>query len=172
MATNWLNGDSLYVKFGTNEITPAKGGAVNKVGDPRQCYVFDLDLTTLGDSSGFIFLSDTLTIPTGAIVDEVRVTVTEVTAGTNSNFNLGVYKTDRTTAIDADGYLAAADVWHTAAIGTVTSYVVGTTEAGADIGQVHGADPGLIVAFYDTGAFTAGKLRIEIFWIMTTADML
>lgn len=153
----WTNNDGLYIKYGQTEVTPSIGGAIVSTG--AQKIEFDLDLTTLTDTAAV--LMDNVVIPDNSIITKVTVVVTELTAGTNSNLNLGLHQLDRTTAVDADGLLAAADAWHAATIGTVTEYVVGTTEAGADIGQVTTV-PCLIVGYYDTGAFTDGTLKITI----------
>jgi hypothetical protein len=159
---SWTNNDGLYIKYGQTEITPSIGGAI--VSNDVQKIQFDLDLTTLTDTAAV--LMDNVVIPDNSIVTKVTVLVTEVTAGTNSNLNLGLVQLDRTTAVDVDGLLAAADAWHTSAIGTVTEYVVGTTEAGADIGQVTTV-PCLIVGYYDTGAFTDGTLKVTIEFYQT-----
>lgn len=154
----WTNNDGLYIKYGQTEVTPSIGGTVVSYGEVQKIE-FDLDLTTLTDTAAV--LMDNVVIPDNSIITKVTVFVTEVTAGTNSNLNLGLHQLDRTTAVDADGLLAAADAWHTSAIGTVTEYVVGTTEAGADVGQLTTV-PCLIVGYYDTGAYTDGTLKIVI----------
>lgn len=157
----WTNNDGLYIKYGQTEITPAIGGQTIVYGRDQQIE-FDLDLTTL--TSTRAVLMDNVMIPDNSRITKVTVLVTELTAGTNSNLNLGLVKHDRTTEIDEDGLLAAADAFHAATIGTETEYVVGTTEAGALVGTKI-TDPGLIVGYYDTGAFTDGTLKITINYI-------
>ena len=165
----WTNGDGLRVLFGTEEALPGRAGEYNVTG-PRHMVELALDLTELSDSTQTI-LSDTVTIPNGAMIEQIDVIVTEVSVGTNSNLDLGLIDQDRTTELDYNGFLAAADAWHTSALGTVTEYVTGTTEAGALVGTVL-TNTGLIVAKADTAAFTDGTVTIRIYWskVITDAD--
>jgi hypothetical protein len=153
----WTNNDGLYIKYGQTEVTPTIGGVIDFDGFQR--IEFELDLTTLTSSAAV--LMDNVVIPDNSQIVSIEVIVTEVTAGTNSNLNIGLMKTDRTTEIDNDGLIAAGDAWHTSAKGTRLRYDVGTTEAGAILGTTI-TDPALIVGYYDTGAFTDGTLRVTI----------
>lgn len=158
----WTNNDGLYIKYGQTEVTPSIGGAIKS--DDVQKIQFDLDLTTLTTTRAV--LMDNVVIPDNSIITKVTVLVTEATAGTNSNLNLGLVKLDRTTEIDEDGLVAAGDGWHAAAIGTIEEYVQGSTEHGAVLGTII-TDPALIVGYYDTGAFTDGTLKVTIEFYQT-----
>lgn len=164
----WLNDDELYWKFGTDRATPANGGEYNVLGG-EHWVEFDLDLTTLSNITDIAtekgIINDVVSLPKEVRVVKVEVLVLTASAGANANLNLGLVRFDRSTAIDADGLLAAADAWHTAAAGTKTVYEEGTTEAGALLGDDVGANPGLFTAHYDTGAFTAGLVKIRVYWI-------
>jgi hypothetical protein len=162
----WMNDDGLYVKFGTDRADVANGGEYNVLGGDHWVE-FDLDMASVASATAII--NDVVTIPALARIHTIDVLVLTATEGTNSNLNLGLTRYDRTTAIDADGLLAAADAWHTAAAGTMTRYQVGTTEAGVLVGVSIGANPGYIAAHYDTGAFTAGLLRIRLYWTKVPA---
>lgn len=161
MPTPWMNDDGLYIKFGTDKADAVNGGEYNVLGG-EHWVEFDLDLTTLGSSAAII--NDVVFLPKNVRVERVEVIVLTATAGTSSNLNLGLMKFDRTTAIDADGLLAAADAFHTSAAGVTTVYYTDTTEAGVLIGDDSGNDPGYFCAFYDTGAYTDGLLKIRVFW--------
>lgn len=163
----WHNADTLYVRFGTEEALGGRAGEYNMTGS-RHMVELAIDLTELSSSAQTI-LSDTVTIPNGAHIEQIDVLVTEVTAGTNANLDLGLIDQDRSTELDYNGFLAAADAWHTSAKGTLTEYVTGTTEAGALVGTVL-TNTGLIVAKADTAAFTNGTLTIRIYWSMVIAD--
>lgn len=158
----WTNNDGLYIRYGVDAATLARGGEIRSDGEYRTIE-FELQLEDVTAVSAPLILSENVMIPDGAIPYSVTVTVVEVTAGTNSNLDLGLIKQDRSTELDFNGLIAAGDAWHEAAVGTTTEYLVGTTEAGAKLGTVL-ADPGLICANYDTAAFTAGVIRIIIKW--------
>lgn len=158
----WTNNDGLYIKYGTDEATVTRGGELKAYGEYREVE-FELQMEDVTAVGAPLILSDTLMIPDGAIVDSVTITVLEATVGTNSNLDIGLMKQDRTTAIDLNGLVAAGDVWHEAAVGTITEYTVGTTEAGAILGTVI-TDPGLVCVNYDTAAFTDGVIRIVLKW--------
>lgn len=158
----WTNNDGLYIKYGVTAGETTRGGELKTYGDLREIE-FELQLEDVPAVSAPLILGDNVFIPDNAQIDEVEITVEEVTAGTNANLDLGLVKQDRTTAIDLNGLIAAGDGWHEAAIGTKLLYQVGTTEAGAILGTII-TDPGLICANYDTAAFTAGVLRIIIRW--------
>ena len=159
--STWTNNDGLYIKYGTTEAALGRGGEDLNFGD--HVLDFSLDLTAVTAVASPLILDDAVTIPVGAQIDKVVVTVEEVTAGTNSNLDLGLIDQDRSTEIDFNGLLTAADGWHTSAIGTVTEYTAGGTDAGADLGTVV-TNAGLVCANYDTAAFTDGTLRIQIFY--------
>ena len=162
MAT-WNNSDNLFVKFGTTEADAAEGGQVQSSGN-RNIAEFEIDMTDLPNiTASVLYLSDTLVIPAGAIIDQVDVIIHEATAGTNSNFNLGLRKASDRTAYDDDGLLIAADGWHTSAIGTVTEYTQGSTDHGAVLGIISTTDS-FVVASYDTAAFTDGVIKVRIYW--------
>jgi hypothetical protein len=168
----WVNSDGLSINFGTAEATVAFGG--HKVHYGRHCTEFSLRLANLATvaSTNEMIIGDTVTIPSGALIEEIEVIVTEETAGVNANLDLGLVDQDRSTELDFNGLLAAADAFNGGTdLGTVTRYVVGTTEAGALVGTVL-ANTGLVTASADTADFTAGVLLIRIFWsVPLTADL-
>lgn len=167
----WLNNDGLLWKYGTAEATKQITGEYNVLG-PRHMVEVTVDLDSLptvasGDEQ---IQSDSVTIPNGAFIEEVEVLVTEETAGTNANLDLGLVDQDRSTEIDFNGLLAAADAFNGGTdLGTITRYTVGTTEVGALVGTKL-TNTGLITASAETADFTAGVLKVRVFYYMPLAS--
>lgn len=162
MATNWLNSDGLYVKFGTNEATPGVAGEYGFFtdGDVHVLEVRISDLTTLTDSTQNI-LDQNVWLPKNARIEWVDVINTTAATGTNAVLDLGLQRFDQSTELDYDGLLADAPRTDWDALGETKHYMVGVTGAGALMGTVL-ANPGYLVATYDTAAFTAGAIKIRI----------
>lgn len=163
MATNWLNSDGLYVKFGTNEATPGVAGEYGFLTDGNT-HVLEVrisDLTTVPDSTQTI-LDQNVWLPDNARILWVEViNTTAATSGGSATLDLGLIRFDQTTELDYDGLLANAPLTDWDTLGETKRYQVGVTGAGALVGTVL-ANPGYLVATYDTAAFTAGALHIKI----------
>lgn len=155
----WNNPTGPYQKYGTEKTVPNTWGEFKEFG--RLCTVEGtLDLTTL--ATGSTILSDVTYFPKGARIEEVEIVVqTAATSGGAAALNLGLVRTDRTTAYDADGFVAALALTALDAAGEKTVLRVGSTSAGAFIGTTL-ANVGLLVADYDTAAYTAGVLKVRI----------
>ena len=165
----WLNADGLYLTSGVDEGVAQTVGEYDQPG-PRHVIevIIDLDsLPTLASGNTQI-QSDTITLPKGALIEKVDVIVTEVTAGTNANLNVGLVKLDRTTVYDADGILAAADAFNASALGLVTEYLVGTTEVGSAVGTVL-TESCYITAAPETADWTAGVVKVRIYYSFNVA---
>lgn len=161
--TGGINDDGLLVKFGTGEATVGIAGEVNSMNN-EHIVELELTATSLADASA-IFSQHTV-IPSGAFIRRVEVqTEVAVTSGGAATLNVGLNKLDRTTAIDADGLVAALALASFNAAGETVLLTTGATGAGALIGTVL-AFPGILVADFDTAAFTAGKVIIRIVWYM------
>lgn len=168
------NGDNLHTWFPQGAGTVTRVGEMNALGARHitRAVVALASLPTVASTNKQV-LSETCVFPAGAFIEQVDVFVTKETAGTNANFNLGFIKaTDHSTEVDFDGLLAAADVFNGGTdLGTLTTYVVGTTEVGALVGTQL-AFNSILVGYPDTGDFTAGVLDIRIYWsIPLTADV-
>lgn len=165
-----VNADGLLVYYGAGEATVTRGGEYSLFGGNHVTEVIiDLPSLDLVAGSNEMIVADNVTIPNGAMIDKVEVTVMEVTAGSSSTIDLGLIDQDRTTEIDFDGLLVnATTTWHTADIGTVVSYVQGTSQGGALVGTVL-TNTGLITASADTADFTDGVLKVRIFWSVPLA---
>ncbi len=156
----WLNSDGLYVEFGTAEATPGIGGETNISGDLREL-VFDIDLATLTTSA--VIISDNFWLPKNARIDSVVVEVITAAEGATADLNVGLMKTDRTTAYDADGLVKAADVATIDGAGKKLTLITGATAAGDSIGTTL-TENALVTADYDTAAFTAGEVRVRVYY--------
>lgn len=166
MVNAWMNDDDLYIKFGLSEGVSTNGGQILDSG-PYRCVELDLDYTDFASSATIV--NDVVTIPDGARIDRVQiVTVTAFdSAGDAFVFNVGLVKADdRTTAIDADGLVAALPQASVDAAGETQEIIIGHTYVGLLIGTTL-TDTGLICVDYDTAAPTAGAMKLRIFYYMT-----
>lgn len=171
----WVNSDGLLVKFGTDKARAERGGEFSMLGEGRHCVEVTIDLAALPTavSGNEQIQCDNVTIPNGAFIEQVDVLVTEEPtegSGTDANLDVGLVDQDRSTEIDFNGLLAAADVWHAGTdLGTLTTYVKGTTEAGALIGT-RITNTGIITASADTDDWTDGVVKVRIFYSMPHSD--
>lgn len=173
----------LLNKYGTDKARARRAGEYSILADGRHMVEVTVALATLPTvaSTNVKILDDTVLIPNGAFIEEVDVLVTKETAGANANFNLGLVDQDRTTQIDFDGFLAAADSFNAGTdLGGITNFSIYgygstnptlTTEGGALIGTKI-TNTGLLVGWADTADFTAGVIKCRIYFSMPlTADL-
>lgn len=168
----WTNSDGLYWRYGVNEGTAQITGDLKTFGARRVCEVtIDLDSLPAHDATNAVQIqSDTVTIPAGALIEEIELIAMEETAGTNANLDIGLVDQDRSTEIDFNGLIAAGDDFNGGTdLGKVYRYVVGTTDAGALVGTKI-TNTGLITANAETANFTAGVLKCRIFYSMPLAS--
>lgn len=161
----WLNSDGLYVKFGTAEATAGAAGETNIAGDRREIVVTIDDLTVLTTTAGGTILDDHVWVPKNARIEEVEVEVKTAATGATADLNVGLIRSDRSTELDFNGLVAAADVATLDAAGKRLNLITGSTAAGALIGTTL-AYNGLFCADWDTAAFTAGAVRIRVKYFM------
>lgn len=154
----WTNADGLYIRFGREEATLGTAGEYHNYGAQREVEV-KIDLTGLALTSSI--LSDTVVIPSGAFIEEVAVLTTVAATGATAALNIGLVDQDRSTALDADGLVAALAVTAIDTAGETNVIRKGSTGAGALIGTTL-TNAGLLVADYDTAAFTAGEVVVRI----------
>jgi hypothetical protein len=159
----WHNADGLYIQYGTEQSDAKRAGEYKTV-DNVHVTEFDLDLTVLTTSNTII--DDTVQLDAGVTVLEVQVICTEVaTTASSAVLNVGLIRTDRSTAYDADGLVEAAAVTTIDARGETTIYraPVSGTAVGDLVGTVL-ANTGLLVASTSTGTFTDGTVKVRILW--------
>lgn len=159
----WMNNDGLYIKYGADEGAVGKAGAYSAMVAGQLVVEVDITLTSLGTGSSI--LDDNVFIPKGYTITQVEViATTAATSGGSAALNIGLIRKDRSTAIDADGLVAALALTAIDATGETTVLRKGSTGAGALIGTVTDATyPGYLVADYDTAAFTAGVVKVKIY---------
>ena len=176
--TKWYNNDGLLVAFGRDEAVVTRGGEYGDVDNQGHVVSVVVDLTKLptvasGDTQ---ILADNVTIPNGAQVYRVDVTVTKATTGATATFDLGLVDQNRSTEIDFNGLLAAAAITGSA-IGKVFGYEVsGSTDTEASgQGALLGTkitNTGLLVGKAGTANFTAGVVLIKVYYtIPLSADL-
>lgn len=158
----WMNNDGLYIKYGTDEATAGKAGAYGDVESGQHVVEANITLTGLGTSAAIV--DDNVFIPAGVFITRVEiVATTAATSGGSAVLNLGLQRRDRSTELDYDGFVAAAPVADFGAAGNTVAYTQGSDEHGALIGTTL-ANSGYLTADYDTAAFTAGVLKVRIFF--------
>ncbi len=159
----WLNNDGLYVKFGTDEgVSPSSAGEYKTFGALRMAEV-EIELTELPDTSLNI-VNDVTVIPDNAQIEYVEV-VTEVvaTSGGAATLDVGLVRLDRTTELDYNGLLADVVLASFSVVGERTVYYEDAATGGALIGTIL-TNPGLLVASWNTAAFTAGRIVVRVFY--------
>lgn len=156
-----LNSDSLFVKIGTTKATPNRAGEYKTYGD-RRFIEQKIDLTTLTTSN--VIQSDQLFFPTTARVEAIVITtLTAATTGSSALLNVGLMRTDRTTLVAADSFVAAGTTANMT-LGNEFRAIKGTATAGSAVGTgaQATANPAYICAATTTGTYTAGLINIRI----------
>lgn len=156
----WLNNDGLYIKYGTDKAEAGKAGQPLNFGG-RHTIELDLDLSEV--SSNPTIVSDVVFFPKGAILEEVEVINSVASTGStgNATLNIGLIKTDRTTALEIDGILKAADIDDFDAAGEKKVYTVGVSGIG-DVVGVATSEPAYITADWDTADPVSGRVQVRI----------
>lgn len=163
MAYTWLNPDSLFIKYGTARATAGIAGAFAAPDGGAQTVVeFDLDLTTLGTASAII--EDNVMIPKNARIEKIQTIVKTAATGSGAVLNVGLIRSDRASTYDADGLLEAVVLTSLDAANETNTWYVNAAGAGGALVGTTLANNGLVVADYDTAAFTAGVVKIKIFY--------
>ena len=161
---SWLNKDSLYLKYGTDKTVPNIGGEYKTYGALREIE-FKLDLTKLTTSA--VIIDDTVFFPKGARLEEVELVA--LTAADSSSdtaaLNIGLVKTDRSTAIDADGIVKALAQTAVDTTGEKAVLRKGTSGVGDLVGTPT-TSVGYFTADYDTEAFTQGVVLVRVRYAM------
>lgn len=158
----WTNSDGLYIRFGADEATLTTAGEYPSVTANMHVTEVEFDLVDLGTAAAI--QANTAIIPSGATISKVEILMdTAATSAGSAALNVGLIRLDRSTAIDADGLVAALALASIDADGDVVELVQGSTGHGALVGTVT-TNAGLITADYDTAAFTAGHARVRVYW--------
>lgn len=157
MAT-WTNNDGLTLKYGLDRTTGTKSGEYVTTGALREVEV-KINLADLTETE--TVLSDVTFMPAGARIAEIKV-ITTTAAATGTAIDLGLIRTDRTTELDYNGFLAAFPTASMNAAGETFVLVQGSANVGALVGTTL-ANVGYITASRtDATAFTAGAIVVTI----------
>jgi hypothetical protein len=167
MSETWFNPDGLLVKFGRTQGEPGTAGGYAFPADGSQSVIeLDLTLTDVVSTAGTILDGvDNIVIPNRARIEAVEVRAETGAAGSGAVLNLGLIKTDRSTELDFNGLLAALPQTSVATAGQTVVYDYANSYGGNLLGTTLTAN-GILVADYDTAAFTDGVLHIKIFYTM------
>lgn len=159
----WYNSDGLYIKFGTEgDTSSVQAGEYRTNGPQRMVELVIPAMTALGTAAAI--QNDACRLPKNARIEKVEiVTTTACTSGGSAVLNIGLQRTDRSTELDYDGLVAAAAIATFNAAGETVSITAGGTAAGALLGTTL-AYNGYLTADYDTAAFTAGAIKVRVFY--------
>ena len=177
MAQNWLNKDGLFLQFGTDKATSENWGEYAIDGENRVIEGF-LDLTTLATASASVISTNLIfpAPPSGQmIIDRVELTVeTAATSGGSATLKVGLIQMDRSTVpsnydhafINGETLAAMATVGDRQVYVGADSVPAGSTHGGILIGSApaNATGPYYLTAQAGTAVFTAGKVRIKIYY--------
>lgn len=152
-----INGDGLWLNYGTAKAVPTTAGDFLSYGNAREMEL-TIDLTTL-TTSPVVQANTTFFGATQFFIEEVTVD-TEVGATGGTSFSVGLIQQDRTTVVSNTEFLAAVPIADHATAGQKKSYTVGVTGVGAGVGTT-AANAGYITALA-AGTYTAGKVKVRI----------
>lgn len=178
MAQNWLNKDGLFLQFGTDKTTAELAGEFALPGAPDRIVEFFIDLTTLSTSTASIVSNNLIfpAPPTGQLViSKVELSVeTGATSGSSSTLKVGLIQMDRSTVPSNydHAFINAETNANMATVGDLLLYVgtdsipAGSTHGGTLIGSspANATGPYYLTAQAGTAVFTAGKVRIRVFY--------
>lgn len=163
----WHNADGLFLKFGTSETVRTKAGAYCMYG-PECMIEVEVNLADLTATETII--ADTVMVPDDALISKV-VVITEVAAATGTAIDVGFIRADRTTELDYNGLLAAFPTDHMDLVGETYTFTQGhtipasATGTGALIGEVMTLAGYISASRTDSTAFTAGRIRIQVYYL-------
>lgn len=164
---SWMNGDGLFVQYGTAKTTPETGGDYLSYGANRMIEVL-IDLTTLTSTAAI--QSNTTFFPappSGQLYIEQVDVVVETASASGTSFSVGLIQADRSTIPSGystafvNGLINAS----TNAVGDKVSMTAGSTSAGGLIGTFPAAATGpYYISALSSGTYTTGKVRVRIFY--------
>lgn len=178
MVQNWLNKDNLFLQYGTDKTTTENAGEFALPGYPNRIVEVSLDLTTLSTSTASIISNNLIfpAPPSGQLfIEKVELSVeTGATSGTSSTLKVGLIQMDRATVptnydhafINAETNTQMATAGDLLLYAGTDSLPAGSTKGGILIGSspANATGPYYLTAQAGTAVFTAGKVRIRIFY--------
>jgi hypothetical protein len=167
----WLNDDGLYIKYGpTSFESTAKGGEFATSLEGQNVVEMTVTLTDLADANAI--LNDQVKLPENALITQVTIVPTVLaTSGGSAVLDIGVIDTDRSSNGDDDALVAALPLASMDTVGETTILRQGDTYHGALVGAELTTSDGVYLTFgYDTAAFTAGVIKVRVFYIPNGVD--
>ena len=156
MGSFYTNADGLQQQYGTRSVL---SGAKEAAGvGVKKHLILDFNGVGLVDTTPVLDLS-AARLPAGAYVISATLLVETTFTGATATLDIGTFKASDGTALDIDGFVAAA------AVATLTAGA-DIAGAGAQIGTIIAEDT-YVIATYNTAAFTAGKARCVIEYMMS-----
>ena len=164
---NWFNSDGLYVKFGPGEVTPAVAGAFGEGSNVGNLNILEIRLAALTTLTATdTIIQESVFLPKNIRIEKVEiVSDTAATSGGVATLSVGLVRTDRVTAVAANGILNAVPLADVNVLGAIKTYSVGVTGVGSLVGAATvGANPTYLTARFTTAAYTAGAVTVRIFY--------
>lgn len=156
MGSFYTNSDGLQQHYGTRDNLK---GAKEMAGvGVRKSLELDFYGADLVDATPVIDRS-AARLPAGAYVISATLLVEDTFVGATATLDVGTFKASDGTALDIDGLVAAEAV----AGLTAGADIAG---AGAQIGTIIAEDT-YVMATYNTAAFTAGRARLVVEYMMS-----
>lgn len=167
MSQNWYNNDGLFIQYGTDKAAVETAGEFLSYGSNRVVEVL-IDLTTLTSTAAV--QSNTTFFPappSGQLyIEKVELTV-ETASASGTSFSVGLIQADRSTIPSgySTAFVNALINASTNAVGDFVSMTAGSTSAGGLIGTYPAAATGpYYITALSSGTYTAGKVRVRIFY--------
>ena len=158
---SWKNADGLTIYYGKDEGKVGNGGEYESDGLWREVEVV-LNLASLTSTSAVV---SKVQIPDSFQIGRVEVIAdTAATSGGSATLNVGFAELVTGTAVATTGAVAALPLANINVDGERKQLDPGVTYAGTLVGGVISTTKTTVItAFYDTAAFTAGKVRVRLF---------
>lgn len=164
---SYLNADGLWVRTGTEEGASGKGGEFHNYGSLRQ-WEWKLTLVDYPFGSTIYIIDYQCILPKARYIG-VDIEVHTACTGTSATLDFGLQRTDQTTEIDYDGFLAAVTMATIdAPAGKIRSYLAEATDS-IPIPAVGGAllgttttNTGYPTVRVNTASFTAGVIFLRL----------
>lgn len=162
MAT-WTNPDGLLVLYGTDAAKIDNGGEYRNDGVYRLTEI-GFNLAPLTTTAAQV---SRVKVGKGIVVEKVEVVAdVAATSGGSATLDIGLLSTDGTTVNDDDGLVAALPLANINVVGETNTLTAGVSLAGALVGTTLSSADGYmhITASYNTAAFTAGNVKLRLYW--------
>jgi len=157
----WNNQDGLLIKTGRDEAVSGTSGQYGETFSGN--HVIEANVTLANYAAGqVVILEDNIRFPRGFRIERVESYVETAAAG-GTSIDFGLIASDRVTAIDPAGFIAASPTANLTPAGKRTNYDQGGTNSGALVGTLTTpAQTGAYLTFRANGTFTAGVIKLRI----------